>query len=271
MTAPVVLSSDEPGVATITLNRPDVLNAMSVELMESLRSTLVDVAEDPAVRCVLLRGAGRSFCAGGDFADIEGRRRSFAESDGPGAVAEGYHRLMIRHTESVSLLRAMPKPTIAVVQGWAVGGGMSLALAADFRVIETSTRLRAGFAARSLSGDFGISWLLVSAVGGARARDLLMRDRVVDAQTAMQLGLATTCCALEDLDATGTELAASLAAAPTIALGRMKDNLNAAETYPLSELLVRESANQRVAATTSDAREAGLALAEGRDPVFTGR
>jgi 2-(1,2-epoxy-1,2-dihydrophenyl)acetyl-CoA isomerase len=261
----------EDGVAWLTLNRPASLNSMTVELMDSLVERLRELAADTAVRCVGLRGAGRAFSAGGDVADIA-RRRSEAESaPSLGSLLDDQYRLMLHHVESVRLLREMPKPSISAVQGHAVGGGLSLALACDIRIVAADAKLRVGFAARSLSGDFGISYLLAHTVGSARARELMLLDRPIEGDAAATLGLATQSCPPEKLGETAGAVARELAAGPTIAMGRMKENLRAAETLTLEELLRVESMNQRVSANTSDAAESGRAFAERRPPHFTGR
>ncbi len=268
--APLVVEVDG-GVAWITLNRPDSLNAMSIELMDSLVERLGELAVDPAVRCVGLRGAGRAFCAGGDVADIARRREEAASTPSLGALLDDQYRMMLRHVESVRLLREMPKPTLAAVHGHALGGGLSLALACDLRIVAADAKLRVGFAARSLSGDFGISYLLTHTVGGAKARELMILDRPIDGTEAVAIGLATRECPAADLPVASAELARELAAGPTIAIGRMKENVGAAETMSLEELLRVESMNQRVSANTSDAAESGRAFAERRPPRFTGR
>ena len=268
---PVVDVQIASGVGTVTLNRPESLNAMSRQLMGELRSALQAMADDPAVRCVALRGAGRAFCAGGDVADIASRQAAMTDAPSMGALMEAMHRRMVRDTESILLLKTMAKPTVAVVQGWAVGGGMSLALAADFRVLGRDARLRAGFMARSLSGDFGISGLLVGSVGSARARDILLRDRTIDSEYARELGLANLVCDDESLATESDAFIRELADGPTIAIGRSKDNLNAAETLTTADLIVVEALNQRISAATSDAQEAGRAFAEKRKPRFTGQ
>lgn len=268
---PVVRVEVANGVATITLDRPEVLNAMSPQLMDELRIALEAAARSDAVRCVVLRGSGRAFCSGGDVNDIAQRRAATGDVATSGAIVERLHRQMVRDAESILLLKSMPKPTVAVVQGWAVGGGMSLALAADFRVLACSAQLRPGFIPHSLSGDFGISGLLVSSLGSARAREILLLNRTLTADDASALGLANLVVDDDELDAAVADFIQPLATGPTIAIGRAKDNLNLAETTAMAELLVAESLNQRVAAATADAHESGTALAERRLPKFTGR
>lgn len=265
--APVLIERKE-GVAWLTLNRPRALNAMDVALMEMLRERLAELAIDPDVRCVVLRGAGSSFCAGGDLGEIQRRQR---DADGNGAHLEHQARMLVHHAGSVALLRNMPKPTVAVIHGHAIGGGFSLALAADLRIADRSARLRAGYAARSLSGDFGISYLLTHTVGASKARELMLLDPVIDGEEAQRLGLVTVLCEADALAASVEAVAADLASRPTIALGRMKDNIAAAETSRLDEVIGLEAINQRISAATRDAREAGRAFAEARSPAFEGR
>lgn len=265
-----LLVTVEDGMAWITLNRPSSLNAMNVEMMDGLLLVLDRLAADSRVRCVGLRGAGRAFCAGGDVNEILKRQKAAGDASSTGALIEQQYRTMIGHVRSTRLLHEMPKPTIAAVHGHAVGGGLSLALACDIRVVAETARLRVGFAARSLSGDFGISHLLTHVVGGAKARELMLLDPVVDGVEAARIGLATRVCSDDQLADVAGQVGAQLASGPTIAFGRMKDNLLAAETMSLEEFLRVESMNQRVSASTADAVESGRAFFEGRPPKFTG-
>jgi 2-(1,2-epoxy-1,2-dihydrophenyl)acetyl-CoA isomerase len=258
------------GTAWVTLNRPDSLNAMNVELMDALRRNLSDLARDQATRCVVLRGAGRSFCAGGDIAEI--KRRQPDDSGAPiGGRLEEHARTLVHHAESAVLLRTMPKPTVALLHGHVFGGGVSLALAADLRLAADSTKMRMGFPARSLSGDFGIAYSLTHAVGSAKARELMLLDPELDAAEAHRLGLVTSVCNSSELDEAGKSLADKLAAGPTIALGRLKDNIAAAETMQLADVIRLEALNGRISILTYDAQEAGRAFAERRPPEFEGR
>jgi 2-(1,2-epoxy-1,2-dihydrophenyl)acetyl-CoA isomerase len=271
MTESPILIATRDHVANVTLNRPEVLNAMNVALMEELRSALIEAAHDATVRCVVLRGEGKSFCAGGDVAEIRGRQRAANAAGSAGSALDAQTRSVVHHSESVQLLMEMPKPTIAVVHGHAVGGGLCLALAADIRLVAESTRLRIGYGARSLSGDFGVSYLVARAVGPAKARELMLLDPTIDGVEAHRLGLATECCPDSGLPGRAAELAEVLANGPTIAFGRMKDNLNAAERQSLAEVLRLEAVNQRISANTEDAKEAGRAFFEKRPPRFKGQ
>jgi len=261
----------EGGIAFVTLDRPESLNALSFALLDSLADELGLLARDPAVRCVVLRGSGRSFCAGGDVREIAARRKETAEAASLGALLDAQSRLMLRHEESVRLLHRMPKPTVASVQGHAFGGGMCLALACDLRLVARDAKLQAGFKQRSLSGDFGIAYFLTQIIGAGRAREILLLDPVLDGEATVALGLATSVHDEHDLEEATNELARKLAAGPTIALGRMKDNIFAAQTLSMDEALRAEAMNQRISANTLDAAEAGAAFGEKRPPRFTGQ
>jgi 2-(1,2-epoxy-1,2-dihydrophenyl)acetyl-CoA isomerase len=267
----MVLLEVRDQIGWVTLNRPKSLNAMNIPLMEGLRSVLSDVAEDPKVRCVVLRGAGASFSAGGDVKMVNDRHEeSEAAAASIGSLMDGQARLMNHHTESITLLREMPKPTVAVVQGHAIGGGLCLALAADIRLMAASGSLRVGFSTMSLSGDFGITFLLSSAVGESRARELMILDPIISAGQAQAWGLVTSVHPDDDLAAAASSTASALADGPTVAFGRMKENFRTAETAGHREVIRVESLNQRISANTADAKEAGAAFAEHRPPHFSG-
>jgi 2-(1,2-epoxy-1,2-dihydrophenyl)acetyl-CoA isomerase len=266
-----VLVSIEDSVAWVTLNRPAVLNAMNVALMDELRAALVAVAEDDAVRCVVLRGAGRSFSAGGDVAMMAERQRFTLETKSSGGHVHAQQRDLVRRGEASVLLHTMPKPTIAMLHGHVLGGGAALAFAADLRVAAVDTKIKIGFAARALSGDFGITYLLDRSVGPLRARELLLLDPELTSEEAKRMGLVTMVRPNEDLMSTTRELAAKLAAGPTIAYARMKANLEAIAASPkIGESLVIEALNQRVSALTQDCAESGAAFTERRPPHFIG-
>jgi 2-(1,2-epoxy-1,2-dihydrophenyl)acetyl-CoA isomerase len=270
VTSETLLVEVVDGLAWVTLNRPEALNALDLELMDALVETLERLAEDPEVRCVALRGAGRAFCAGGDLSLIRRRREEAAAGPSLGAVIDSQQRVLVRQAHASRLLREMRKPTLSVVHGPAIGGGLALALACDVRVMAAEARLRIGFAARSLSGDYGISYLLVHTVGSARARELLLLDPELDGAEAYRLGLATETCALADAQGLADALARRLADGPTIAFGRMKHNVLAAETGRFEALLQIAAYNQRIPGNPADAPEAGAAFAERRPARFRG-
>jgi len=260
---PELLENVEDGIATLTFNRPERMNALSTPIMEGLLHGLPRLAGDPAVRVIVLTGAGRAFCAGGDV-------KSMAEGGEQRSAAEATARL--RSSMEVSrILHELPKPTIAMVNGPAAGAGLALALACDLRIAGASARLVTAFVRVGFSGDFGGSYFLTKLVGTAKARELYFTGRPVDANEALSLGLVNRVVADEELRDTTMELARSLAHGPTIALSLMKRNMNCAESDGLAELLDMEAAHQVQTGRTEDHREAARAFVEKRAPVFVGR
>jgi 2-(1,2-epoxy-1,2-dihydrophenyl)acetyl-CoA isomerase len=264
---PVVVLRDG-AVARIELNRPERLNAMSGQLMEDLLAALEDVAVDDDVRCVVLTGRGRGFCAGGD-ADRLARRPQTVDE-----VAEIYDarvRDLRRFQRSPLLLHTMRKPTVAIVNGPAVGGGFALALACDFRVAISTARMGVGYARVGISTDFGASYFLQQMIGDAKARELLLLPGLLSAPEAHALGLLTGVAEPEMVETVAAELITQLAEGPTVALGRTKENLHLATHASLPEVLDREAENARLTGLHADAAEGALALIEKRDPRFSGR
>jgi len=250
-------------VATLTLNRPDRLNALSTSILDGLLEALPRLAADPDIAVVVLTGAGRGFCAGGDV-------KNMAAGTSQLDVDDAVHRLRGR-MEVSRLLHEIPKPTIAMVNGAAAGAGLAMALACDLRIASESARFITAFAKVGFSGDFGGSYFLSKLVGTAKARELYFTGDPVDAAQALALGLVTTVVPdFELLDAT-MALAERLATGPRIALGLMKQNFNAAENGTLSELLDLEALHQVQTARTEDHQEAARAFVEKRPAVFKGR
>ncbi len=260
-----LLESVQDRVATLTMNRPDRRNAMSRDMLEALLESLVRIGADGDVGAVILTGAGGAFCAGGDVkAMAEGKE--FAE-EGLEAKARGLRRVM----EVSRLLHEMPKPAIALVPGAAAGAGLSLCLACDMRIASESAKFTTAFARVGYSGDFGGSYYLTSLVGTAKARELYYMADLVDAQTALSLGMVNRVVTDDELEAVGNEVAERIAAGPSIALGYMKRNLNAAEHVALGELLDLEALHHSRCGMTEDHKEATKAFVEKRQPIFHGR
>lgn len=253
------------GVALLTLNRPDRLNAFAEPMLDDLLEALPRLAQDPNVGVVVLTGAGRAFCAGGDVkAMAEGRRT-------PGDSLEEAAQHLRARMETSRWLHEMPKPTIAMVRGAAAGAGLSLALACDLRIAGQSAKFGTAFARVGFSGDFGGSYFLTQLVGTAKARELYYTADLLDSQHALALGLVNRVVPDDALEEETLALAGRIARGPRVAYRYMKRNLNAAESGTLSDLLDLEAWHMTRTGQTDDHKEAARAFLEKRDPVFTGR
>lgn len=255
------------GIATITLNRPDRRNAMSVAMIERLGELLVEAEKDPAVRVLVLTGAGRSFCAGGDVQqfDADGGEGGGATEVDPGAVAE-----QLRHQElTVGRIHTFTKPVIASLPGAAAGAGLGLALAADLRIGTPRTVVATAFATVALSGDFGVAWLLDRLVGPALARELMLLNPRLDGQACHDMGLLNRLVPEEELEARTRELAAQLANGSVLTLAHIKRNLLEAPGQTLSESMASEVPRHKECGLTDDHIEAARAFVEKRPPVFS--
>ncbi len=261
-----VLYTIEDSVATITLNRPESLNSMSAELLNALAETAARAAADEAVRCVLITGAGRAFCAGGDISGMV--------PSGPGGENRGLvsRADVLRAQEEVSrLLNEMPKPTISAVNGHAVGAGLSVALSADLVIASEQAKFGTAFANVGFSGDFGGTWLLQRLVGPQKAKELYLLGEIITADKALALGIVTKVVPHADLMAEAMALAKRLASGPTKAYGRMKDNFSFGATATFADTLTREAQNMVDSGKTADNAEALRAFLEKRPPAFVGR
>src|SRR6516225_5086079 len=258
-----LLEAVSDGVATLTLNRPEWLNALSASIMEGLLEALPRLARDSVVGAIVLTGAGRAFCAGGDV-------KSMAEGRAERSMEDAVIHLRGR-MEVSRLLHEIPKPTIAMVNGPAAGAGLSLALACDLSIAAQSARLVTAFANIGFSGDFGGSYFLSKLVGSGKARELYYLAEPLDAAQALALGVVNRVVADADLPASAIQLAQKLARGPRIALALMKQNFNAAETGTLAQLLDLEARGQIETGRTDDHKEAARAFVEKRAPIFAGR
>jgi len=261
----VLLEQIEDGVLTLTMNRPDRLNALTWEMCDKLHRALLRGAEERAVGAIVLTGAGRAFCAGGDVKSMAATPQGL--DDYEERVAD-----LRRRMESARLLHEIPKPTIAMLRGPAAGAGLSLALACDFRISGSEARLTTAFAKVGLSGDFGGHYFLTQLVGTAKARELYLLSPVLDAPAALALGLVTKVVPDAALEAETQSFARTLANGPRVSLGYMKQNLNfAAGGASLSNVMDGEALRHSRCATTDDHREAASAFVAKRPPVFQGR
>lgn len=271
----VLFEKRADGVALITLNRPDSLNAMSDDLVLQLGEYLEECERDRAVRCVALTGAGRGFCAGGDVRGMQSRNEKSGEGGGEGrnpiTVLDRLTAGLRRSHEATTLrLHTMAKPTVALVNGVAVGAGLSLCLGADIRIASDRARFGTAFRNVGLSGDFGGTYLLPRLVGMGRAREMYFTAEIIDAAKALETGLVNRVVPHEELIARGLEFCAKLASGPTAAFGRMKENLNLGETETLDALLHQEALLMRISGLSEDSREAVRAFLEKREPQFKG-
>jgi 2-(1,2-epoxy-1,2-dihydrophenyl)acetyl-CoA isomerase len=259
----IVLQHLEDGLLTITMNRPERRNALNPEMTKALVEAATRAADDPAVRAVLLKGAGGTFCVGGDV-------KSMAEGKAPLAFEAKVSTLRER-MEVSRILHLMPKPVVAQVDGAAAGAGLSMALACDLRVASESAKITTAFAKVGLSGDYGGTYFLTQLLGSAKARELYLMSPVLTAREAHALGMVTKVEADSEIDAAARELAMSLAQGPTVTLGYIKRNINNAETASLEACFDAEAIHHSRCSETADHKEAADAFVEKRKPVFQGK
>jgi 2-(1,2-epoxy-1,2-dihydrophenyl)acetyl-CoA isomerase len=260
--ADVLLIERAEGVATLTLNRPESMNSLSVELKEALRDTLAEVSADRSIRAVVLAGTGRGFCVGQDLRE----HVALLEANDPApleTVTEHYNPIVL------SIAR-MPKPVIAAVNGMAAGAGAGLAFACDFRIAAKSAGFLIAFANVGLTLDSGVSWTLPRLVGTARATALCLLAEPVTADAALEMGLVNAVVEPERVLPAAQELAARLAAGPTAAYGAIKESLAYAATADLEAALAKEGELQQAMGRTADHRTATAAFVAKQKPTFTG-
>lgn len=253
-----LLVEQDGGVVTLTLNRPDALNALNAQLRRELRDAIAAAGKDDAARALVVTGAGRGFCSGADLRGGSGER-------------EFRRVLMTEYHPVVEGIRSLPKPVIAAVNGVAAGAGVSLALAADVVVAAEDARFVPAFHRIGLVPDSGLTRTLVRAVGRHRAFEVLMGERQLGATEAHEMGLVAAVVPADRLMETVQALARRLAEGPTLAIGLTKRLLAGAEDRLLPEALAAEAALQEVAGRSADHAEGAAAFGEKRDPRFSGR
>lgn len=264
-----LLASLQGGVLTLTLNRPEARNAMSREMTTALGAQLVDAELNPQVRCIVLTGAGRGFCAGGD---VKGMAADGDGTVGDNTIDYAIHRQRINQRGTAGRLYSMPKPTLAALPGAAAGAGLSLALACDMRIMARNAIMTTAFARVGFSGDYGGTYFMSQLVGTAKARQLYYLSERVSADEALQLGLTNWVCEAEELEAKTQEIAAQLAAGPSVAYRYMKENFaRAISSGDLDDCLDLEATHHVHCGQTEDHRNATKAFVEKREPVFQGR
>jgi 2-(1,2-epoxy-1,2-dihydrophenyl)acetyl-CoA isomerase len=265
---PELLATLDEGVLTLIFNRPDARNALSRAVNEALQVQLAQAESNPAVKCIVLTGNGRAFCAGGDVKSM--LTRSYNEP-GSHTLDEYIHRQRLEQRAISGRLFTMPKPTLAAIPGAAAGAGFSIALACDLRIMADSAFMTTAFAKVGFSGDYGGSYFLTRLVGAAKARELYLLPERIDAAQALSLGLTNWVCPAEELTQRAQVLARRLASGPTVAYRYMKENLNRAINGELMECMDLEATHHVHCAQTEDHKEATRAFVDKREPVFKGR
>lgn len=259
----IVLQDLDRGLLTITMNRPDRRNALNQDMIRGLVEAAHRAKDDPDVRAVLLKGAGGTFCVGGDV-------KSMAAAGAPPPLEQKVANLR-RGMEVSRILHQMPKPVVAQIDGAAAGAGLSMALACDLRVAGASAKITTAFAKVGLSGDFGGTYFLTHLIGAAKARELYLTSPVLTADQAQALGIVSRVVPDAEVESATRELALSLAQGPTVTLGYIKTNINNAETLSLEACFDGEALHHSRCAETADHKEAAAAFVEKRVPVFQGR
>jgi len=264
MSSDHLLTETRDGVAIVTFNRPERLNALSAEMIQNAIAALEGYSTDPTIGCIVVTGAGRGFCAGGDVAAMN------AGTAGTLTFEQRLDRQRASHRLS-GLLYSMPKVTIAAINGAAAGAGLSIALACDLRIASDKAKLTTAFAKVGFSGDFGITWPLTRLLGEAKAKELLFLSEVLTAEQALTVGLVSQVAPQEQLLAKALELAVRIARGPQIALRHMKENVRLASTQDYQSMLDREALTHLRCAETEDHKEGAKAFVEKREPRFQGR
>ncbi len=259
--ADTVLYEVSDGLATVTINRPDAMNAMNTEAKVALRDALEAAGADPAVRAVLLTATGRAFCVG---QDLKEHVESLAGGDAMRTVREHYNPI-------VRAITGMPKPVVAGVNGVAAGAGLGFALAADHRVVADTATFNTSFAGVALTADSGMSWTLPRLVGPGRAADLMLFPRTLSAQEAYDLGLVSRLVPAAELAAQALAAARALAEGPTVAYAAIKASLAYGAGHTLAETLEKEDELQTRAGASEDHRIAVDAFLAKRSPRYVGR
>ena len=257
----------EDGVAVLTLNRPEVRNALSDTLSPALRRIIAELSQNPEARAVLITGAGEAFCAGGD---VKGMGDQATSRPGVRTKEDAIADLTTRQQTLTGALYAMPQPTIAALPGPAAGAGFAIALACDLRIMSETTFVTTGYARVGLSGDYGGSFFLTQLIGTARAREFFFTGERIDAATCERLGIVNRVTPAESVREEAMNLARQLAAGPTVAYRVMKRNLDRALRTDLPSCLAAEAEGLVETAQTQDHREAVRAFIEKRAPRFQG-
>jgi enoyl-CoA hydratase/carnithine racemase len=258
-----LIYEEEEGIATLTMNRPERLNALGDTLRDDLHHAIVRASDNPAVRVIILTGAGRGFCSGGDVKAMHDAKerdqgRPLFEKVAPG------------RDKTILAMRDAPKPLIAAVNGAAAGAGMNLALACDMRIAATTAKFGETFVKRGLHVDWGGTYFLPRLVGMAKACELIFTGDLIDAEEALAMGLVSNVVPPEELMPTVRQLARKIALGPPLAIRLAKRALYRSQDSDLRSALEFETYAQNICSETEDAREGIRAFVEKRSPRFTG-
>ncbi|MCC3769070.1 enoyl-CoA hydratase/isomerase family protein [Streptomyces sp. UNOC14_S4] len=262
--ADTVLYDVTDGLATVTLNRPDAMNALDIATKVALRDVLREAGADDAVRAVLLTATGRAFCVGQDLKEHVGLLQQPDSGPVMSTVKEHYNPI-------VSAIIGMRKPVVAGVNGVAAGAGAGFALAADYRVVADTASFNTSFAGVALTADSGVSWTLPRLVGLGRAQDLLLFPRNVPAQEAYELGIANKVVPAAELATEAAAVARRLAEGPTGAYAAIKESLAYGTDHSLEQSLSKEDELQGRAGESEDHRIAVTAFLNKQKPKYVGR
>jgi enoyl-CoA hydratase/carnithine racemase len=264
MTYECLLYEVKDGIAILTLNRPDRLNALGGTLREDLHDAITRASADADVRVMILTGAGKGFCAGGDVKAMNESRESGRDQSLVDKIAPSRDRTLLA-------MRDAPQPIIAAVNGAAAGAGMNLALGCDIRIASTAAKFSQAFVKRGLHPDWGGTYFLPRVVGVAKAAELIFTGDVIDAAEALRLGVISRVVAPEELMPAAQELARKIAAGPPIAIRLAKRALYHNADCDLRQALEFETFAQNICRETDDAAEGIRAFVEKRPPLFRGR
>ena len=265
-----LLVNNRDGVLYLTLNRPDKLNALSETIISGLLDNLRKAATDDGVGAVVVTGAGRGFCAGGDIGRMRDRNQPKSDEHHPMPLEQRIAGL--RRSEEVSLLlHEIPKVTIAAINGPAAGAGFSICLACDIRIASDQARMGTAFARIGYSGDFGGTYFLTKIVGTAKARELYFTADMLTADEALKEGIVNRVVPAASFADEVHAFARRISAGPRVAYSYMKANLNAAACSDARTLLEREALGQSLTGLTDDHKEAVKAFLEKRAPKFQGQ